>query len=94
MLASAAEFPMRRLEANVWPLNAVQFSNHTQYGKWTGCVMPPSHLTEIIGALPISTSSNAVARSGGYQAPQIGAYPASFAEAKAANPAANTSAIR
>lgn len=30
---SAAEFPMRRLGANVWPLNTVQFSNHTQYGK-------------------------------------------------------------
>jgi pyridoxine kinase len=23
---------MRRLGANVWPLNTVQFSNHTQYG--------------------------------------------------------------
>lgn len=45
---SAAEFPMRRLGANVWPLNTVQFSNHTQYGKWTGCVMPPSHLTDIV----------------------------------------------
>lgn len=45
---SAAEFPMRRLGANVWPLNTVQFSNHRQYGKWTGCVMPPSHLTEIV----------------------------------------------
>ncbi|HDJ1022100.1 pyridoxal kinase [Escherichia coli] len=45
---SAAEFPMRCLGANVWPLNTVQFSNHTQYGKWTGCVMPPSHLTEIV----------------------------------------------
>ncbi|MTH48244.1 pyridoxal kinase PdxY [Intestinirhabdus alba] len=45
---SAAVFPMRRLGANVWPLNTVQFSNHTQYGKWTGCVMPPAHLTGII----------------------------------------------
>lgn len=45
---SAAEFPMRRLGANVWPLNTVQFSNHTQYGLWTGCVMPPAHLTEIV----------------------------------------------
>ncbi|MGY9287481.1 pyridoxal kinase PdxY [Citrobacter braakii] len=45
---SAAEFPMRRLGANVWPLNTVQFSNHTQYGKWTGCVMPPSHLTDVV----------------------------------------------
>ncbi|ELY4439382.1 pyridoxal kinase PdxY [Cronobacter dublinensis] len=45
---SAAEFPMRRLGANVWPLNTVQFSNHTQYGQWTGAVMPPLHLTEIV----------------------------------------------
>ncbi|SCC52712.1 pyridoxal kinase PdxY [Kosakonia oryziphila] len=45
---SAAEFPMRRLGANVWPLNTVQFSNHTQYGKWTGSVMSPAHLTEIV----------------------------------------------
>ncbi|OON40427.1 pyridoxal kinase [Izhakiella australiensis] len=44
---SAAEFPMRRLGANVWPLNTVQFSNHTQYGQWTGIVMPAQHLTEI-----------------------------------------------
>ncbi|AIR61921.1 pyridoxal kinase PdxY [Enterobacter sp. Ap-916] len=45
---SAAEFPMRRLGANVWPLNTVQFSNHTQYGQWTGTVMPASHLSEIV----------------------------------------------
>lgn len=45
---SAAEFPMRRLGANVWPLNTVQFSNHTQYGKWTGTVTPPQHLTDIV----------------------------------------------
>lgn len=44
---SAAEFPMRRMGVNVWPLNTVQFSNHTQYGQWTGCVMPASHLTDI-----------------------------------------------
>lgn len=44
---SAAEFPMRRLGVNVWPLNTVQFSNHTQYRQWTGTVMPASHLVEI-----------------------------------------------
>ncbi|WP_168404956.1 pyridoxal kinase PdxY [Erwinia amylovora] len=43
----AAEFPMRRLGANVWPLNTVQFSNHTQYGHWTGSVMPATHLTDV-----------------------------------------------
>ncbi|WP_147197363.1 pyridoxal kinase PdxY [Pantoea sp. MBD-2R] len=45
---SAAEFPMRRMGANVWPLNTVQFSNHTQYGHWTGVVMPATHLSEIV----------------------------------------------
>ncbi|QHM70913.1 pyridoxal kinase PdxY [Mixta intestinalis] len=45
---SAAEFPMRRMGANVWPLNTVQFSNHTQYGQWTGTVMPAEHLTDIV----------------------------------------------
>lgn len=55
---SAAVFPMRRLGVNVWPLNTVQFSNHTQYGKWKGHVFPPEHITEIvdgidaIGSLP------------------------------------------
>ncbi len=44
---SASVFPMSRMGANVWPLNTVQFSNHTQYGHWTGCVMPASHLTDI-----------------------------------------------
>ncbi len=47
---------MRRMGVNVWPLNTVQFSNHTQYGQWTGCVMPAGHLTEIAQALPISIS--------------------------------------
>ena len=31
---SAAVFPMQRIGVNVWPLNTVQFSNHTQYGQW------------------------------------------------------------
>lgn len=47
----AAEFPMRRLGANVWPLNTVQFSNHTQYGHWTGAVMPADHLTDIVNGI-------------------------------------------
>ncbi|WP_241606538.1 pyridoxal kinase PdxY [Rosenbergiella epipactidis] len=45
---AAAEFPMRRMGANVWPLNTVQFSNHTQYGQWTGTVMSAEHLTDIV----------------------------------------------
>jgi pyridoxine kinase len=45
---SAAEFPIRRLGVNVWPLNTVQFSNHTQYRQWKGTVMPASHLIEVV----------------------------------------------
>lgn len=48
---SAAVFPMRRLGVNVWPLNTVQFSNHTQYGKWTGHVFPPEHITQIVDGI-------------------------------------------
>lgn len=45
---SAAVFPMRRVGVEVWPLNAVQFSNHTQYAEgWKGVVFPPDHLAEI-----------------------------------------------
>lgn len=47
----ASEFPMRRIGVNVWPLNTVQFSNHTQYRQWTGSVMPASHLTEIVDGI-------------------------------------------
>lgn len=64
---SAAEFPMRRMGVNVWPLNTVQFSNHTQYGKWTGCVMPASHLTEIVqGIADIDQLKNCDAVLSGY----------------------------
>ncbi len=48
---SAAEFPMRRMGVNVWPLNTVQFSNHTQYGQWRGMVMPAGHLTEVTAGI-------------------------------------------
>lgn len=49
---SAAVFPMRRAGINVWPMNAVQFSNHTQYAEgWKGMVMPGTHLTELAEGL-------------------------------------------
>lgn len=64
---SAAEFPMRRMGVNVWPLNTVQFSNHTQYGKWTGCVMPANHLTDIVkGIADINQLQNCDAVLSGY----------------------------
>lgn len=49
---SAAVFPMRRLGVDVWPLNTVQFSNHTQYpAGWKGMIIQPSHMTDIADGL-------------------------------------------
>jgi pyridoxine kinase len=33
---SAAVFPLQRLGFEVWPVNTVQFSNHSGYGSWRG----------------------------------------------------------
>ncbi|HAT05985.1 MAG TPA: pyridoxal kinase [Aeromonas salmonicida] len=49
---SAAVFPMRRLGIEVWPMNTVQFSNHTQYRQgWQGMVMPDGHIRQLITGL-------------------------------------------
>ncbi|MDR2121991.1 MAG: pyridoxal kinase PdxY [Flavobacteriaceae bacterium] len=48
---SAAEFAMQRCGAGVWSLNTVQFSNHTQYGQWTGEVMTANHLLDIVNGI-------------------------------------------
>jgi pyridoxine kinase len=54
---SAAVFPMRRCGVEVWPINTVQFSNHTQYGKWEGLPTPTDQISllakgiEAVGAL-------------------------------------------
>lgn len=45
---SAAVFPLQRLGHEVWPINTVQFSNHTGYGQWRGEVFPASHLAEVL----------------------------------------------
>lgn len=88
---SAAEFPMRRMGANVWPLNTVQFSNHTQYGQWTGCVMPAGHLADIVAgieAIGKLKSCDAVL-SGYIGSPEQGdQILQTVAQVKAANPAA------
>lgn len=86
---SAAEFPMRRMGANVWPLNTVQFSNHTQYGHWTGTVMPASHLTDIVkGIAAIDRLKTCDAVLSGYlgSAEQGEQILAIVREVKAANP--------
>lgn len=49
---SAAVFPMRRMGMEVWPVNTVQFSNHTQYSEgWQGMVMPGGHIRQLMTGL-------------------------------------------
>lgn len=43
----SAVFPLELLGFEVWPINTVQFSNHTGYGAWTGQVFTPAHIEEI-----------------------------------------------
>ncbi|WP_321843334.1 pyridoxal kinase PdxY [Paraburkholderia bannensis] len=60
---SAAVFPMRRLGVNVWPLNTVQFSNHTQYGHWSGSAIDAEQIVELvegIGAIGVLPRCDAV----------------------------------
>eukprot|EP00325_Prymnesiales_sp_UTEX-LB-985_P023452 CAMPEP_0174735384 /NCGR_PEP_ID=MMETSP1094-20130205/64872_1 /TAXON_ID=156173 /ORGANISM="Chrysochromulina brevifilum, Strain UTEX LB 985" /LENGTH=302 /DNA_ID=CAMNT_0015938341 /DNA_START=69 /DNA_END=977 /DNA_ORIENTATION=+ len=46
---SAAVFPMRRLGCDVWPINTVQFSNHTQYPQgWEGLPTPTEQITALV----------------------------------------------
>ncbi|HHW7508077.1 TPA: pyridoxal kinase PdxY [Mannheimia haemolytica] len=47
----AATFPMQLLGIDVWALNTVQFSNHTQYGKWGGMVMPKEQIGSIVDGI-------------------------------------------
>jgi pyridoxine kinase len=39
---------MQRLGHEVWPVNTVQFSNHTGYGAWRGQVFPASLIDECV----------------------------------------------
>ena len=45
---SAAVFPLQRIGVEVWPVNTVQFSNHTGYGKWRGAVVPVEVVRDIL----------------------------------------------
>jgi len=45
---SAAVFPLQRLGIEVWPIQTVQFSNHTGYGSWTGRVFDAEMISEVM----------------------------------------------
>jgi pyridoxine kinase len=88
---SAAVFPMQRLGVNVWPLNTVQFSNHTQYKQWTGEVLASQQIPALIdGIAAIGELGNCDAVLSGYlgTADQGRAILTGVARIKAANPKA------
>jgi pyridoxine kinase len=45
---SAAVFPLQRLGFEVWPVDTVQFSNHTGYGVWRGRAWDAASIGEVI----------------------------------------------
>lgn len=85
----AATFPMQLLGVDVWALNTVQFSNHTQYGKWGGMVMPKEQIGSIIdGINNIGELHRCDAVLSGYigSAEQVEEIINAFHKVKAANP--------
>ncbi|MBV7437492.1 pyridoxal kinase PdxY [Aeromonas sp. sif2416] len=89
---SAAVFPMRRLGMEVWPINTVQFSNHTQYeAGWQGMAMPAGHIGALCkGLMEIEVLGQCDAVLSGYlgSAEQGDEILAVVAAVKAANPEA------
>jgi pyridoxine kinase len=88
---ASAVFPLQRLGATVWPINTVQFSNHTGYGDWTGDVYSGESVRALLDGI---AARGAFARcdavlSGYMGDAAIGAAIVDAAErARAANPAA------
>jgi pyridoxine kinase len=88
---SAAVFPLERLGHEVWPVDTVQFSNHTGYGAWRGRVWDAAAIAEVIrgiGERGAFASCDAVL-SGYLGAPALGDVVLdAVRQVKAANPAA------
>src|SRR3954469_2850425 len=45
---ASAVFSMQRLGVEVWPIDTVQFSNHTGYGAWTGRAFDAALISELM----------------------------------------------
>jgi len=48
---SAAVFPLQRIGVEVWPINTVQFSNHTGYGDWKGSVFESGMIRDVVSGI-------------------------------------------
>jgi pyridoxine kinase len=82
-------FPLQRLGHEVWPINTVQFSNHTGYGSWRGAVLSTSIVDECVEGI---ADRGALARCNGVLSGYMGsadtgeAILRAVARVKAANP--------
>ncbi|QBF46413.1 pyridoxal kinase PdxY [Janibacter limosus] len=88
---SASVFPMQRLGVEVWPVNTVNFSNHTGYGAWRGPLMDPADVADVITGIGEREAFGDIdAVISGYQGGEgIGAtILEAVAQVKAANPEA------
>src|SRR5438477_9125667 len=48
---AAAAFALQRLGHEVWPVDTVQFSNHTGYGAWRGRAWDAATIAEVIAGI-------------------------------------------
>jgi pyridoxine kinase len=72
---AAAVFPLQRIGCEVWPINTVQFSNHTGYPDWRGQIFDAALIDGCVAGL---AARGALARCDGVitgyvGAPEIGA---------------------
>ncbi|HEY1363896.1 MAG TPA: pyridoxal kinase PdxY [Xanthobacteraceae bacterium] len=88
---AAAVFPLQRIGIEVWPVNTVQFSNHSGYGRWSGRVLSSASIRLVIEGIEergVLGECDGVL-SGYLGAPQTGeAVIDAVARVKSANPAA------
>jgi pyridoxine kinase len=72
---SAAVFPLQRIGCEVWPINTVQFSNHTGYPDWRGKVFDAAMIDDCVaGVAARGAFANCDGVLSGYMgAPEIGA---------------------
>lgn len=63
----AATYPLQSMGFDVWPINTVQFSNHTGYGKWDGEIFSKDHILSLVdGIFKIGQVNKCVAVLTGY----------------------------
>ncbi len=63
----AAVFPLQSMGYDVWPVNTVQFSNQTGYGKWQGEIFSREHIRSVVnGILDLGVMNQCEAILSGY----------------------------